>query len=183
VIGQAVKLVGKRAQRLGQQAQLAAAYRELAPMGLEQGTARRDDIADVPVAKGLMRLGARVLVADEELDTTGAVLDGGKAGFAHQALEHQAASHCDLDRCLLQLLARGIVVRGVQRRRQVGAIEIVRIRRAMGAHCGELAATLSNDLIIIRHGGGRGRYNLGHGAPIVRRRSIAAPRRGLKRLA
>jgi hypothetical protein len=49
LILQAVEFVRQRAQGFGQQTQLGAVNRELAGLGFEQLTARRDDIAEVPL--------------------------------------------------------------------------------------------------------------------------------------
>ena len=89
---QPVELVGQRAQVLGQQPQLGAADRQLALVGAEQRAAGGNDVADIPVLELLVRLGTHGVVGDEELDPPGAVLHGGKADLAHDALEHHAAS-------------------------------------------------------------------------------------------
>ena len=52
LIGQAVKLVGQRAQRFGEQAQLRDAYGELAGLGLEQRAFCTENVAQIVVAEG-----------------------------------------------------------------------------------------------------------------------------------
>ena len=145
VVGQPVELVGKRTQRLGQQAQLLATDRQLAAVGPEQHAARAHDVADVPVAEGLVRVGAGVVVGQEELDPSGSVLQRGKAHLALQAPEHQAARHRDRNRLALELLAGGLGMARVQLGGAIGADEIVRVGRAALAQARELGTALGHD--------------------------------------
>ena len=78
-------------QRLGEQAQFGRVYRQLALVGLEQGSAHRDDVAEVPVLERLVRLGSGDIVRCVELDAAGAVLQRGEARLAHDPFEDHAA--------------------------------------------------------------------------------------------
>ena len=151
-----VELVGQRPQRLGEQAQLLAAHRQLALLRLEQHAARRDDVAEVPALERLVRGLAGVVVGDVELDPTGAVLDRREARLAHHALEHHAAGQHDLDVRLRERLAVEVAVAGRQVAGDVLADEVVREGGAVGAQRGELGAPLRDDLVLVGRAGGRG---------------------------
>jgi hypothetical protein len=105
-VGQAVELLRQRTQRFGQQADAAALDGQLAGLGLEQRAFAADDVAEVPALELLVGFFAADVVADEDLDAAGDVLDAGEAGLAHHALEHDAAGDLDLDRGGFQFLAR-----------------------------------------------------------------------------
>ena len=125
LVGEAMELLRQGPQRLGQQAQFGHVQRELAGPGLEQGSARPDDVAQVPALERRMRVGPGHVVGDVELDAPAHVLQRGEAGLAHDALEHHAPGHGGCDRGVPEVLAGLAAMRGVQVGREVGARKIV----------------------------------------------------------
>ncbi|MNS62151.1 hypothetical protein D3C72_952010 [compost metagenome] len=156
LVGQAVELVRQRAQRLGQQAQLAHLHRQLALVGAEQLAAGADDVAQVPVLERGVDLFADLVARDVELDLAAAVLHGGEAGLAHHALEHHAAGDRDFDRAGFERGLVGLAILRVQRGGLVGGTEIVGEGHALLAQRGQLFAPLRDDLVLVDGGRVRG---------------------------
>ncbi|KPW50728.1 Uncharacterized protein ALO88_05605 [Pseudomonas syringae pv. antirrhini] len=97
-IGQAVVLVGQRAQRLGQQAHAGHFDVQVALAGACQRTFGRDDVAQVPgfhLGQGFFRQGFAI---DIDLDAPGHVLDD----HERTTVKHDATGNLDRDRCLCQ---------------------------------------------------------------------------------
>ena len=102
LVGNAVELVGHGAQALGQQAQLADLNRQLAGARLEKSAFSADDVAQIPVLERGVQVFAQRVACDVQLDAPAVaaqrpVLNGGKTGLAHDALEHHAAGNGHLD--------------------------------------------------------------------------------------
>jgi hypothetical protein len=93
LVGHAVELVGHGAQALGQQAHAAGVQRQLARAGLEHLAFAGHDVAQVPVLERGIDLFAHVVARHVNLETAGGVLQRGKAGLAHHALEHHAPGY------------------------------------------------------------------------------------------
>ena len=127
-------------------------YCEFVGLGLEQRAGDANDVADVPVLEALMHLFADAVIADEDLDTAGDVLNGGKAGLAHHALEHDAAGDLDFDRRGFKFFAGFGGVKLVQTARHVLAREIVGEGFAGGAPLGEFLAALGDQMIFVDGG-------------------------------
>src|SRR3546814_12125695 len=68
-------------------------HRELTFIGFEYGAFHRQNVADVPGLELGVKFFAQIVLVQENLDATGTVLQGCKAGFAHDALEHHAAGY------------------------------------------------------------------------------------------
>ena len=167
LIGHAVEFIGQRAQALGHQPYAFGVDRELAGLGLEQGAAGGDDVAQVPMLEGLVGAFAYAVIAHINLDAParGAqrrVLNGGKAGFAHDPLEHHAAGHAHLDGFFLQLFFAQAVVLGEQIGRTVLGLDVVGKGDALLAQGGELVAALGHQLVVV--GGEGALFSGGHGA-------------------
>ena len=147
----AMPLVGERPQRLREQPQRLHPHRELAGPGPEQGPARADDVADVPAAERLVGLAERRLL-QEQLDRAALILDAREARLAHHPLRHHPAGdpHLDIQRLERRRVARRIGVGEVLRERI--ALEVVRERLAPLAQCGELRATLGDQVVLGRSG-------------------------------
>lgn len=98
-VGQAVVLVGQRAQRLGQQAHVGHFDVQVALAGTGQGAFGADDVAQVPGldrGQGFFRQG---LAVDVDLNTASHVLDN----HERTTVEHDAAGDLDRDRGCFQL--------------------------------------------------------------------------------
>ena len=125
-----MELVGHGAQALGEQAQRLHLDRQLARLGLHQRALGAQDVAQVPALEGRIDLLAHGVARDVQLDAAvrGAqrsVLDGGKAGLAHDALEHHAAAQADLHGFGVQLLGALVGMGLLQRLGAVGGLEVV----------------------------------------------------------
>ena len=94
-VGQTVELLGQGQQALGEQRQLGDADGDLAHFGAEHFALDTDDIADVQLFEGGVRLIAQQVTLDEDLDIALLVTQVGKAGLAHDAFGHHAASQRD----------------------------------------------------------------------------------------
>ena len=158
LIGEAVELLGQRAQRLGEQPQLCDPDRKLAGARLEQCAPGADDVAQVPVLERFVRLDAEGIIGDVELDAAAHVLQRGEARLAHDALEHHTAGDCNSDGRRLERFVGLPVVRLVQRSRERVATEVVRVRRPALAHQAQLRTALRDDLVfalsrrVVAHG-------------------------------
>jgi hypothetical protein len=100
------------------------------------------------------------VVADEDLDAAGHVLDAGEAGLAHDALEHDAAGDLDLDRRGFEFLARLRAVELIELAGEVLARKIVGEGLARGAPGGEFLAAFGDQAVFIY---GWGLRAVGHG--------------------
>ena len=120
-----VELVGHGAQAFGQQANLGHMDRQLAGAGFEQAPFGADDVTQVPVLEVVVDVFANFVARQIQLDAPGAVLHGGKAGFAHHPLEHHPSRHPG-QLALLGQHFRGFVAMAVmQGGRMVGRFEII----------------------------------------------------------
>ena len=157
-VGEAVELVGQRAQALGQQAQRRHPNGQLAGLGLEQRAFGADDVAEVEVLERVVGLVAERVLGDEELDPAGRVLQGREARLAHDALEHQAAGDRDGDALRLERLVVEVAVLARQLGGAVLRLEVVREGDAAGADRGELVAALGDERVVVsgRRGSGSG---------------------------
>ena len=161
LVGHAVELVGHRAQALGQQAHAGGVDRELAGFGLEDLAFGGHDVAQVPVLEAGVNVGADIFALDVDLDAPGAVLQGGKAGLAHDALEHHAPGDFGRGALLDQAFRRLAGVGGKQVGGVVGGLEIVGEGDALAfelllAQGFELFAPLQDQLVFVLGGGGCG---------------------------
>ena len=94
-VGQAVELLGQRAQRLGEELPGGRPQRQLAAPRLEHRALGAHEVADVDVEQALEGLGAQRVEGGEELQVAGAVLDGEKGELAVLAARHDAAGHAE----------------------------------------------------------------------------------------
>jgi hypothetical protein len=107
-------LLGQRAQGLGQQPDLLHPQRQLAGLGLEQGTLGADDIAQIPALEPLVIVALDQSVAlHEQLQAATHVLQVGEAGLAHHPPAHHAARQPHPQTQRLQLQIRQFVIAGM----------------------------------------------------------------------
>ena len=100
--------------------------RQLALVGLEQHPLDTEDIPQIPVLEGLVRIGAGVVVGNVDLDAAAAVLQGGETGLAHHPLEHHAAGQGNGRRRMgFQFLLGLVSQAGVQIGGMVAPLEII----------------------------------------------------------
>ena len=161
LVGHAVKLVGQRAQALGDQAQAGGMDRQLACFGFEQRAFSGHDVAQVPVFEGVVQFFAHAFVVDVNLDAAvrwaeRSVLDGRKAGLAHDALEHHAAGHIHLDGQRLEFFFGFAVVLRKKRFGAVTGFDIVWKSNPACAQSFKLFAALGHQLVIVNSRGGSG---------------------------
>ncbi len=100
-VGQAVELLGKRAQRLGEKRHLGCRNGELAAARAHDRARDADPIAHVKLLDAREGILADVVDADEELDEPGGVLETHEHDLALAANRHDAA--CDGDDVLGRL--------------------------------------------------------------------------------
>ena len=182
-VGEAVELVGQRAQALGEEADLAALDRQLAGLGAEQGAHGADDVADVPALEVGVAFFAQRVAGDVELDAAGEVLDGDEAGLAHHALEHDAAGDLHVHRHRFELFGGFLAIDFVEFAGGVFPGEIVRIRLAGGAPFGELLAAFGDQVVfvlggrvgLVGHFGLFNQRNRGAARPRQHRQNAAKP--------
>lgn len=98
-VGQAVVLVGQRAQRLGQQAHVGHFDVQVALAGTGQGAFGADDVAQVPGFDGGQGFFRQGLAVDIDLDAPGHVLDN----HERATVEHDTAGNLDRNRGCFQL--------------------------------------------------------------------------------
>ena len=150
LVGQAVELVRQRAQRLGQQAQAMGVDGQLAVVGLEQHAFDTEDVAQVPVLEGLVRVGAGVVVGNVDLDAAAAVLQGGETGLAHHPLEHHAAGQGNGRRRMgFQFLLGLVSQAGVQVGGMVAPLEVIGEGEALFAQRSEFLPPFLHDLVFV----------------------------------
>ena len=144
-----VKFIGKRPQCLTQEPYAGGMNREFALVRLEDRAFDCNKIADIPALEGGINVFSDCISIQEHLDAARAVLERGKAGFAHDALEHHAAGDLSAFVQLGQLVFLKATV-GIM---QVGCfgvwLEIVRIGDAFGAQTRQLATALRNQAVIV----------------------------------
>src|SRR5882672_7832034 len=149
LVGESVEFLGQGPQRLHQQAQLGDFHRQLARLGLEQGSVRADDIAEVVALEFLVLRLADAVARDVELHAPAGVLHRGEARLAHDALEHHAPGQRYRDVLRLQLVV-GLVAPGlVQLSCQILAPEVVRECGAVLPQFREPRAALGDDLVLV----------------------------------
>ena len=167
-VGQPVELVGRRAQRLGQDGEVLDAERELAPARAEGQAVDPDEVAEVEVEQAAHRLLAQDVGAGLELDPARAVVEVEEGHPALAAAGVQAAGDAVAP---VAVLARGQVgVRGLHLRDRHDAGEGRRERvHALGAQPLELRAAGGQQL-----GGGRPVRVGGAGVGRVGHRGYAA---------
>ena len=106
--------------------------------------------------EGGQGVGAHAVEGHVDLDAAGGVLQGGKAGLAHDALEHHAACHAGGGVLRFQLRGFDRVELRVQRGSAVGRLEIVRESHALGTNARQFFATLGHQFVGVHHGLGSG---------------------------
>lgn len=89
---EAVELLLQRQQRFDSSV-IACTLTEISPSCAEDLAGDADDVADVILLVGGVRLLADDVAAQVDLDIAGTVAQLGKAGLAHDALAHQPARH------------------------------------------------------------------------------------------
>ncbi len=95
LISDPVKLIGQRAQALGQQPHAVGVDGQLPRAGFKQNTLSGDDVTEIPMFEGLVTVLAHTVVVEVDLDASartahGGVLQRRKTGLAHHTLEHHA---------------------------------------------------------------------------------------------
>ena len=144
-VGQAVVLVGQRAQRLGQQAHVAHVDVEIALAGAGQGAFGGDDVAQVPGLDRFQGLGRQGLAVDVDLDAPAGVLQHHEGA----AVEHDAAGHLDLDARGFQLFLGLVGVLLLQITGQAVATEVVGEGNGLlVAQRGKLFLALGDQLVV-----------------------------------
>ncbi len=151
-----VELLGQRAQRLREQADLRRVDRELALHRPEDGALDAQDVAQVPVLERLVGLDAGDVVVHVDLDLAAHVLERRERGLAHDALQHHAAGHGGLRLLALELGLVLAAMEVVQLGGEVLAAEIVGIGVAGLAQLRELRSPLGEDLVLVLQGGSGG---------------------------
>ena len=149
LVRESVEFLRQRPQRLHEQTQLRHFKGKLAGLGLEKGSARAEDVAEVVMLEGLVRSLADGVARNVELDAAAHVLHGRETGLAHEALEHHAAGDGRFHGLRLDLLvgfpAPGLVQVGCE----VLAAEVVREGGAALSQFGELRAPLRDYLVFV----------------------------------
>ena len=161
LIGQAVELLGKRAQRLRQQLVALDGHGQLAAAGLHDGAPHADPIADVEVLQLGVSIFAEHVDAAEQLNLARGVAHREEADLALHALGHDAAAHLHgvLGRlAVFQLRVRRLDVGGAMR-----VIECVPIRVAARLDDGRALGTPHLDRIVFDNIGSL--FHFGHCAP------------------
>ena len=96
LVGEAVVFFRQGAQGFGEQFNVVGVDGEFAGLGAEQFAARADDVADVPGFEVGVAAFRQFVAAEIELDArAAAVLNGGEARLAHDALAHHAPGDGD----------------------------------------------------------------------------------------
>ncbi len=168
LVGHAVELVGHRPQALGEQPQRGDLDRQLAGLGLHERAFGAHDVAQVPVLEGRIgfltdRVAGHVYLDAAARGAERAVLHGGEAGLAHDALEHHAAGHAHGHGVGFERLGLGLRVLRLQIGRMVRGLEIIGEGHTLALGLGlpeglELVAALGDELVVVGGGGGgRGR--------------------------
>ncbi len=152
---EAVKLVGQGAQRLDQQSHLLGPNGQLAGARFEQHAVATDPVAQVVVFEGGMGLFTSDIVGNVDLNAPRTVLQSGKTGLAHHALEHHAARHPHPHASRFERVGRvGLVAPKL--RLQAGCLvrglEIIRKRRTDLAQRGEFGAALRDEVAVVSGG-------------------------------
>src|SRR6266852_7670545 len=149
LVRESVELPRQGPQRLYKQTQLRHFKGKLAGLGLEKGSARTEDVAEVVMLEGLVRNLADRVAGDVDLDAAAHVLHGRETRLAHEALEHHAAGDGCFHGLRLDLLvgfpAPGLVQVGCE----VLAAEVVREGGAALSQFGELRAPLRDELVFV----------------------------------
>ena len=194
LVGDAVELVGHGAQALGEHADAGGVDRQLARAGFEQVAFDADDVAQVPVLEQGVEVFSHVVAGHIDLDAARGVLQRGKAGLAHDALEHHAA--CDFGHGFghafaVQGFGVFVAVGLVQIGGVVLGLEVIGKRHALAvglrlAHGLEFFAALGDQLVFILRGwcgcGGVG-LGVGHVVRLVGVGALSGPESGwLKKL-
>ena len=155
-VGEAVVLVGRRAQRLGEQLEAGDLERELARARLHHGPVDADQVAEVELEQPREGLLAEDVDAGHQLHPAGAVDEVEERGLALPAARGEAAGDA---RGMPGLLARlELLVRRLHRGDGLHAGERVRERLDTGrAELCELAPPVGEDLrelwaALVRHG-------------------------------
>ena len=149
LVGQAMELVRQRTQRLGQQADFAGLDRQFAGLGLHQRTDDAEDVTQIPALECGVVFFADLVACDVNLDAAGKILQRGKRGLAHDALEHHATADLDFDRHGFQFFNRFFVVTLVQLGSGILTLEVVREGFAGLAPFGQLGAALGDELVFV----------------------------------
>ena len=154
LVSHAVELVGHGPQALGQHADAGGVDRQLTRTCFEQLAFASHDVAQVPVFEVGVQLFAHVIAGHVNLDAAGAVLQRGKAGLAHHALEHHAARHLGELAFFGQHLGGLVAMQLVQSGSVVRGLEIVGEGHALArgltrAHDLELLAALGHELVFV----------------------------------
>jgi hypothetical protein len=101
-----------------------------------------------------MRVLAGLVVADEDLDASGKILDGGEAGLAHDALQHDAPGDLDFDRCGFEFFARFFTVKLIDLAGGIFATEVIGESFTCSAPFSELGTAFGDDVIFVLGWGG-----------------------------
>src|SRR5687768_3055513 len=75
---------------------------KLSRLGLEQGTARTNQIADVPALEGLIDAFGQSVALQEQLDATRRIQQMRETRLTHNALAHHTPGHAHSDLISLQ---------------------------------------------------------------------------------
>ena len=140
-VGEAVPLVGQRAQRLRQELESVDLHRELALAGGHHGAFGADPVAEIEVGKVIEPLVTDDGLGDEELQLARAIAQGGEDQLALLAQQHRPPRDADPDLGLDARLECSVPVADL--RQCVRAVEAVRIRlAAVLAHFVDLGEAL-----------------------------------------
>ena len=113
LVGEAVKLLGKRANRLGKQFGRTGGNGELAALGADHNAGRLDDIAQVELLQDLPGSFLDIVHAAEQLDVSGGVAKDQEHDLALAALGDDTAAHGDGLGALFLVCQAGIALKQV----------------------------------------------------------------------
>ena len=159
-VGEAVELLGQRAQGLGEHRELGRRHGELAAARAQDGAGGAEDVAQVELAEKRPRLLAEHVVAAEELDLAGDVLEHDEGRLALLAKGADAARD-----------AHHVLGVGAVGKLGVALLELAGMRRDRGgyrvgvhARVDEGLAARATHRALVGCGRGRG-VVLSHGVP------------------
>ena len=150
LVGEAVVFFRQGAQRFGEQFEVCGVDGEFAGLGAEQFAARADDVAHVPGFEVGVAAFRQFVAAEVDLHArAAAVLDGGEARLAHDALAHHASRDADFARRQQLVGVFDAVVCGVQGGGFVRRAGVVGEGDAARADGGEFLSPFGDEFVFV----------------------------------
>ena len=150
LVGEAVVFLRQGAQGFGQQFNVVGVDGEFAGLGAEQFAARADDVAHVPGFEVGVAAFRQFVAAEVDLHArAAAVLDGGEARLAHDALAHHASGDADFARRQQLVGVFDAVVCGVQGGGFVRRAGVVGEGDAARADGGEFLSPFGDEFVFV----------------------------------